>query len=74
MNGMSRQVNGLRSIADSGSAQEYQDNEFSDELGVSDPAHPLFPACLFSSSATDHMRGAAKTGRQEDAARWLSTR
>ena len=52
MNGMSRQVDGPRSMADSESAQEYQDNEFSDELGMSDPAHPLFPASLFSNSAT----------------------
>ena len=59
-------------MANSGSAQEYQDNDFSDELGVSDPTHPLFPTSQFSNSATNHMRGAAKTCRQEDVARWAS--
>ena len=33
-------------------AQEYQDCEFSDELSLSDPIHPLFPASLCSNSAT----------------------
>ena len=34
MNEMSRQISGSRDMADPGSAQEYQDNEFSDELDV----------------------------------------
>ena len=35
MNGMSRQVDGPRSMADAESAKEYQDDDFSDELGLS---------------------------------------
>ena len=54
MNGMSRQVDGPRSLADTESAQEYQDDEFSDELGLSDPTHPLFPASLYSNNAVTH--------------------
>ena len=73
MNGMSRQVDGSRSTADPGSAQEYQDKEFNDEVSVSDPSHPLFPTCLLSKTAADHMCGAAKIGRQEGAAGWIST-
>ena len=37
------------------STQEYQDSEFSDELRLSDPAHPLFPTSLWSNSATIHI-------------------
>ena len=54
MNGMSRQADGPRSIADKESAQEYQDDEFNDELGLSAPPHPLFPASLDSNNAVTH--------------------
>ena len=55
MNGMSRQGRRISLEADSESAQEYQDSEFSDELGLSDPTHPLFPTCLCPATATGHI-------------------
>ena len=56
MNGMSRQVDGPRSRADEVSAQEYQDDEFNDELGLSAPPHPLFPASPDSNNAATHKK------------------
>jgi hypothetical protein len=56
MNGLSRQEDGSHSMADAGSAQEYQDNEFRDELGVSNSTHP--PVVLLSTIC-----GAAKIGK-----------
>ena len=53
-NGMSRQEDGPRSMADVESAQEYQDDDFSDELGLSDPPHPLFPTSLDSNCTVTH--------------------
>ena len=74
MNGMSRQADGPRSRADEVSAQEYQDKEFSDELGLSAPPHPLFPASLDSNNAVTHKKKlwTARIGRQEDAVRRVS--
>ena len=54
MNGMSRQVDGPRSMADAESAKEYQDYEYLDELGLSDPTHPLFPPTLDPNLAVRH--------------------
>ena len=56
MNGMSRQVDGPCSRADEVSAQEYQDDEFNDELGLSAPPHPLFPASPDSNNAATHKK------------------
>ena len=56
MNGMSRQVDGPRSRADEVSAQEYQDDEFNDELGLSAPPHPLFPASPDSNNTATHKK------------------
>ena len=56
-------VDGSRSQANTRLAQEYQDNDFGDELSVSNSTHPLFPAYLWSSSAAVTVSGAAKTGR-----------
>ena len=54
MNGLSRLGDGSRSSANLGSALEYQDIEFRDEVGLSDPTHPLFPTYLWSNNATSH--------------------
>ena len=54
MNGMSRQEDGPRSVADTESTPEYQDDEFRDEVGLSDPLHPLFPTSPESNNAVTH--------------------
>ena len=41
-------------MANAESAKEYQDDEFSDELGLSDPPHPLFPTSLDSNCTVTH--------------------
>ena len=43
-----------RSRADLESTQDYQDSEFRNELGVSDPAHSLFRACLLVNDVAGH--------------------
>ena len=47
-------IDGSRSRADLESTQEYHDSEFRNELGVSDPAHSLFPACLLVNDVAGH--------------------
>ena len=45
---------GSCSFADTGSAQEYQNNDFLCELDVSDPTNPLYPTYLWSKGATNN--------------------
>ena len=51
MNGLSRRYADLAHGPIIESAHKYQNNDFNDELNVSNPAHPLFPVSLLSNDA-----------------------
>ena len=61
-------------MANAESAQEYQDDDFSDELGLSDPPHPLFPTSLDSNYTVIHRnwqaRGRSRISEQQVLTLW----